>query len=335
MESVLRSLRKFSSGVGDDASVFKTAAAVPLAVWSAAESAAAKKLDPPDDVGEEDEDDRDAVDGEELLGNHADSQIGMAIETVGAVSTSSTCEVLELYSWGQSKNYQLGFGAHATVQPLPRLVQVPPRIQVKTLSSGQFHSVAVCTCGSVLSWGYGGTSRRLGYELPGAESSRQCVVEPKLVPEFGPSTEHHVVKASAGMNHTLVLTSKGKVLSWGSNSEGQLGATGIPVAEQSSAQRPQLIKGELKTKESIDIAAGAAHSLCVVSTGALFAWGSNSGGGLGLGEPPAGPVLAAHPQQLPHLKGAVAVAASPSGSVSVVLANHGVRKRFRCRFATS
>ena len=67
-------------------------------------------------------------------------------------------EIFEFYAWGRATNHQLGFGVPSGEQLLPRLVQLPRKLEVRSVACGRFHSVAVAACGSVLSWGFGGSS---------------------------------------------------------------------------------------------------------------------------------------------------------------------------------
>eukprot|EP00401_Gymnodinium_catenatum_P052704 CAMPEP_0117601226 /NCGR_PEP_ID=MMETSP0784-20121206/76913_1 /TAXON_ID=39447 /ORGANISM="" /LENGTH=381 /DNA_ID=CAMNT_0005403921 /DNA_START=119 /DNA_END=1260 /DNA_ORIENTATION=+ len=322
MEDVLSALRRHSAGVGGEDAVFRAAAALPLALARPAVEALGREGSAGDGEGEEGvifelEIETPLEAGGELeFGpppeeqcDHApasDDDVEPAPEAPGRHGRSTS----ELYTWGRSANYQLGYGIHAGEQAAPRLVSLPRKMQVNSVACGRFHSVAVATCGSVLCWGFGGTTGRLGLDAAHAG-------------EFGPG-RHVAAKAAAGLGHTLVVSTAGKVLAWGSNEYGQLGVSGVGTGEGAHARRPQLLKtGVLRGEAVQDIAAGSDHSLCITQGGNVFVWGSNERGALGLGAPPVGPAQASSPQQLPHLRGACAVAASASLHVSVVLAGHG------------
>jgi len=231
-------------------------------------------------------------------------------------------DVAELYTWGKAANYQLGFPALGEIQPVPRLVPVKGSLQVANLACGRFHSVAVTSCGRVFAWGFGGTTSRLGVESQDGGSSVACLVEPTELGEFRCS-DTSARKASVGMNHSLVLTSSGKVFGWGSNTRGQVGAQGAPYGEDAQVRRPTLLKGALRSEHITDIAAGAEHSLCVTEAGSIFAWGCNVNGSLGLGLAPQGPSEATVPKALVQLKAAHAVVASSSAPLSAALVGHG------------
>lgn len=69
---------------------------------------------------------------------------------------------------------------------------------------------------------------------------------------------HRVVQVSTGFGHTLILTQIGAVLSYGNNSEGQLGH-----GDQKSRGGARVIKG-LKGVTCVGVAAGLHHS-CVIA----------------------------------------------------------------------
>ncbi|NXD87060.1 HERC5 ligase, partial [Halcyon senegalensis] len=71
----------------------------------------------------------------------------------------------------------------------------------------------------------------------------------------------------------------GELFTWGQNTHGQLG-----VGSQSTLiQQPQLVT-ELKGIALAQIAAGGAHSTAVSLSGAVYTWGKNDCGQLGLGD---------------------------------------------------
>lgn len=71
----------------------------------------------------------------------------------------------------------------------------------------------------------------------------------------------------------------GELFTWGQNTHGQLG-----VGSQTTlTSEPQLVE-RLKGVPLAQIAAGGDHSMCVSLSGAVFSWGKNSSGQLGLGD---------------------------------------------------
>lgn len=117
-------------------------------------------------------------------------------------------------------------------------------------------------------WG-DGANGKLG---DGAEEDRMAPVE---VTSRGAFWGRTVFAGAAGGGHSLAACSDGTVVSWGVNTDGQLGinsTTGSfePVAVDMPANR-----------KVIAVAAGASHSLALDADGMVFAWGRNTNGQLG------------------------------------------------------
>src|SRR6185295_11011464 len=88
-----------------------------------------------------------------------------------------------------------------------------------------------------------------------------------------------IAHVAAGWNHALALRANGLILSWGSNSDGQLGD-----GTNTDANLPRLVQMPLGTGTITPTAAGGHyHSLAVNSDGKVFAWGRNAEGQLGIG----------------------------------------------------
>ena len=103
---------------------------------------------------------------------------------------------------------------------------------------------------------------------------------PVAVNQTGVLAGKTVAAISCGENHTLVLTSDGKVVAWGSNTSGQLGDgttknRTLPVLANTT--------GALSGKAVTAIAAGNEFSVAACSDGTVVAWGLNHHGQLGNG----------------------------------------------------
>ena len=88
-----------------------------------------------------------------------------------------------------------------------------------------------------------------------------------------------VTAISAGLDHTLALTSTGHVLAWGYNFDGELGNGTTNSTSNSTPVAVSLPSGTTVTA----IAGGGLHSLALTSTGQVLAWGYNVYGQLGNG----------------------------------------------------
>ncbi|MEO1494165.1 MAG: hypothetical protein AAFV19_18590 [Pseudomonadota bacterium] len=87
-----------------------------------------------------------------------------------------------------------------------------------------------------------------------------------------------IVSISAGQIHATLLTDTGDVYAWGFNNRGPLG-----LGDEEIRTVPTKIPG-LDDVNIIAIENGNAVSYAIGDTGALFAWGFNSNGQLGLGD---------------------------------------------------
>ncbi|GAA4888355.1 hypothetical protein GCM10023237_02030 [Streptomyces coeruleoprunus] len=146
---------------------------------------------------------------------------------------------------------------------------------VTAVAAGGSFSLALRADGTVVSWG-----SNLNGEL-GDNTTSEFRSVPSPVCDTGatdcaadPLTG--VSRLAAGEAHSLALMSSGLIASWGNNGLGQLG----DGASGTQRNRPGLVVGP---ENAIDIAAGASHSLAVLSDGTARAWGSNSNGQLGDG----------------------------------------------------
>ncbi len=134
-----------------------------------------------------------------------------------------------------------------------------------SIAANVSHSLALTTDGNLLSWGDNDFGQ-LGDA--GLSPFREI---PEIIPNVS-----NIVAIATGSGHSLALKSDGTLLSWGDDSNGQLGDDDI-LANKSS---PVPVDGALNI---IAIAAGSDYSLALESDGTLLSWGQNSRGELGDG----------------------------------------------------
>ncbi|XP_030048008.1 E3 ISG15--protein ligase HERC5 [Microcaecilia unicolor] len=90
--------------------------------------------------------------------------------------------------------------------------------------------------------------------------------------------EKCIIQVSCGEHHSLALSKDGQLFAWGENTHGQLG-----LGDWCSLQpKPKLVKG-LQSSPLAQITAGREHSIALSISGAVYSWGRNSMGQLGLG----------------------------------------------------
>ncbi len=79
----------------------------------------------------------------------------------------------------------------------------------------------------------------------------------------------------AGHDHTLAITTKGRVYAWGVGGNGQLG-----MGDYQGHMTPTVVP---LPGPAVQVAAGWGHSLALLADGRLYAWGNNTSGQLGDG----------------------------------------------------
>uniref|UniRef100_A0A6I8P1W7 Uncharacterized protein n=1 Tax=Ornithorhynchus anatinus TaxID=9258 RepID=A0A6I8P1W7_ORNAN len=90
--------------------------------------------------------------------------------------------------------------------------------------------------------------------------------------------DRRVIQVACGDRHSMALTRDGELFSWGDDEHGQLGLERAWVPCPAPQRVCALAGVPLARME-----AGGAHSLALSATGAVFAWGRNDRGQLGLG----------------------------------------------------
>jgi alpha-tubulin suppressor-like RCC1 family protein len=251
-------------------------------------------------------------------------------------------------AWGHCFFGQLGNGpatappSSSGPPPLPAtsipapviLAGLPTLAQV---AAGDFHSLAVASDGTVLSWG----ANQNGQLGDGTMTNR---FEPVPVPGLS-----NAVTLAAGSRHSLAVLQDGSVWSWGRNDFGQLGhwnaqdqlvprqvtnlsevvsvAGGLrhSLALRSDGSVWSLGADELQPDSSVvlrpvpglsnvtEIAAGRTHSLALCADGSVWAWGRNDFGQLGR----SGVTASREPQRIDGVSGAAAISAGAYHNVVV------------------
>jgi len=167
----------------------------------------------------------------------ASNSAGSVISTPPAVLTVNAALPSSVVAWGNNGQGQTD-------------VPVAAQSGVIAIAAGGYHTVALKTNGSVLSWGY-----YAWYDDDGGYHYY----------DFGQTTvpvaaQSGVTAIAAGGAHTVALKNDGSVVAWGYNYDGQ---TNVPVAAQSGVTA---------------IAAGGAHTVALKNDGSVVAWGYNGSG---------------------------------------------------------
>lgn len=146
---------------------------------------------------------------------------------------------------------------------------------VLSVAAGQFHSLALLSTGKVLAWGYNNDGE-LG---DGSTISRRSPVEVR-------GLAAPAVAIFAGSLHSAALLDNNLVQMWGYNANGQLG-----LGTRSNALLPRTLT-PLSSRTVLSLSLGWRHSLAVLDSGEIAAWGHNSDGQLAENPAPGGAALA-------------------------------------------
>eukprot|EP00958_Prasinococcus_capsulatus_P017762 scaffold2033_cov367-Prasinococcus_capsulatus_cf.AAC.7 len=185
-----------------------------------------------------------------------------------------------LYVWGRNNAGQLGLG-HTEDVPIPTTVSSFEAKQVTMIAAGgdasdpEYGGFSIALTSSGVLMACGCNSRgQLGV---GDTVDRHALV-PVLALDSQASPPVAVRQVLAGRGFALVLTEDGRVYTWGSNTAGELGQ-----GDMQRSLRPQLVAGLLDGVAVEAVAVGAQHVLALARGGALYSWGSNARGQLGVG----------------------------------------------------
>lgn len=179
-----------------------------------------------------------------------------------------------VYAWGYNTSGQLGDGT-TKQRNAPVLVHLPAGTVATAVAAGQYFSLAVTSTGAAYAWGYNG----FGQLGNGTTVNSDVPVRVHL------PTGVVATAVGGGDNHSLVVTSTGKVYASGKNTFGQLGdgtttQSHVPVLVHLPAGviAKTVAAGGISptaTKPEGD------YSVAVTSTGAVYAWGADGIGQLG------------------------------------------------------
>jgi alpha-tubulin suppressor-like RCC1 family protein len=158
----------------------------------------------------------------------ADSEDALALTASGQV-----------YAWGDNSDGQLGDGTSTGPEmcdgndpcsTAPVAVSLPTGVTATAVAAGHYHSLALTSTGGIYAWG-DNTAGELGDgEFGNGMTTYSDVPVAVKLPTGVTATA-----VAGGSEHSLALTSTGKIYAWGFNKEGQLGdnsttSSDVPVA---------------------------------------------------------------------------------------------------------
>uniref|UniRef100_A0A2K6TEZ3 HECT and RLD domain containing E3 ubiquitin protein ligase 4 n=1 Tax=Saimiri boliviensis boliviensis TaxID=39432 RepID=A0A2K6TEZ3_SAIBB len=172
-----------------------------------------------------------------------------------------------VYTCGCNDLGQLG---HEKSRKKPEQVVALDAQNIVAVSCGEAHTLALNDKGQVYAWGLDSDGQL------GLLGSEECIRVPRNIKSL---SDIQIVQVACGYYHSLALSKASEVFCWGQNKYGQLGL-GTDCKKQTS---PQLIKSLLGIP-FMQVAAGGAHSFVLTLSGAIFGWGRNKFGQLGLND---------------------------------------------------
>ncbi|XP_055315048.1 probable E3 ubiquitin-protein ligase HERC4 isoform X2 [Sitodiplosis mosellana] len=173
----------------------------------------------------------------------------------------------KVYSSGNNDFGQLG---HEQTRKRPHLVENLESHVIKNVCCGSSHSCAINEWGLLFTWG-SNSFGQLGY---GEFDTNEPL--PKLAKKLATK---NIVQIACGDHHNLALTNEGELWSWGLNNYGQLGI--------GNAMKKVTNPMKITSLDGIPIAfiaCGGYHSFAISKSGAVFGWGKNTFGQLGIGD---------------------------------------------------
>jgi len=247
----------------------------------------------------------------------------------------------KLYSWGASACGQLGHSDTEHMpkdvegypyQPVPLLVESLQDVCIVQISCGDAHTVALSREGLLYSWGGGGCGQ-LGHsetsKMPKDEDGCPYQPTPRVVEHLRP---HVVATIACGKAHTIAVSDRGRMYTWGAGACGQLGhpdTSSFPSDEDGYPFQPVPREVEqIREHRVISTACGDVHTLALTDVGHVYSFGGGSYGQLGVKDVGAMPVDADNCPYMPtpqrvtgldncRLEGIVRLACGDSHSLTV------------------
>ncbi|KAF0682697.1 Aste57867_25215 [Aphanomyces stellatus] len=209
----------------------------------------------------------------------------------------------EVFSWGWGQMGQLGHENHKNLN-LPTKIQffADHKIKVAFISAGGCHSGAITDKGQVYMWGEAHWGQ-LGLSADFKELHQATPVLCKVLPA---NSTDKIISLSCGGTHTVALSGtsikpyismisptcvpeQGHVYTWGRRDNGQLGLgrkwlhLEIETDGASSFTPTRIDPAQFGNEKVVQVSAGAFHTAAVTETGAVFTWGKEDYGMLGVG----------------------------------------------------
>jgi alpha-tubulin suppressor-like RCC1 family protein len=223
------------------------------------------------------------------LGDGLEANSSMPVRVAGienavriSAGMSHSLALLEdgtVWAWGYNASGRLGDGTE-----LSRAVPVAVKgvegrgnlERVLSVACGLTHSLALGADGLVYAWGSN------GYGQLGDDSTTERHVPVLVKGPGGSGYLSGVVAIAAGHLFSLALKADGTVWSWGHNANGRLGVNSTVNSDVPVQVHGPGDVGFLTGIAAISISCGQGYALALAADGAVYAWGMNGSGQLGI-----------------------------------------------------
>ena len=191
------------------------------------------------------------------------------------VSSSAITSDGRIFTWG-GKTLEIGFIIPESVPvDITSEFNLNPEEKIIQVSLGGFHYSAITSEGRIFTWGKNDDGQL------GDGTTTYSSVPIDITSQFSLTEDEKIIQASLGGSHSSVITSEGRIFTWGKNDSGQLGD-----GTTSDILTPNNITDDFSLnieEKIIEISLGQTHSAAITSEGRIFTWGFNFGGKLGDG----------------------------------------------------
>ncbi len=178
-------------------------------------------------------------------------------------------------AWGLNQNGRIGINVSDNSRyTVPQLVDTTSGSAlagkfVVALAAGDYHTLALCSDGTVVGWG-GNSQGQLG------TNNFNDAIRPVAVNTTSGTSAlfgKTVVAIAAGGQHSVALCSDNTLAGWGTNT---LGEVGDNTFTRRTTPRAVVNTGALAGKTIIAIEAGTNNSMALSSTGLVVTWGQST-----------------------------------------------------------
>jgi len=252
-------------------------------------------------------------------------KLGTGNGTVGSnppgINCGATCSATDktstsffLTANGDAGSVFSGFGgACATIGGVqPCTVQLQQDAQVEAhfstrVAVGGYHTCAIRIDGHVLCWGRNSDG----------QTGNGSTTTPVVRPEEVQGINNTVVAIATGGYHSCAITLGSKVMCWGLNSDGQIGAGTWGAGHKEPAPLSVTLSSP---SPAVAIASGGYHTCALVADGTVECWGSNSKGQLGTSGGSRN-----NPTPVTGVNSAIAISAGDDFTCAILRENNGVK----------